>query len=654
MPAYALRQIVAQIWMPAPGSGWCQPCAGKWAPVSTAQLARGNTLVSTSSPGLTATAADEARSNSDLDLLRAYEPIVRYTQGELFFPTAVGPYTAQCSLWAGVPDGDSEQIVAAGALTLERLCEHGRQHQSRPRYMRFVEEPLGRREYRRWRRSSPQRLSTGGRLTTTGIPGRLIDAGFRASLLVRGKVPSGLTAAADSIYRERLEADHFTYYGRVVRQGGYICLQYWFFYAMNDWRSTFHGINDHEADWEMATIYLADRSGGRPEPVWAAFSSHDYHGDDLRRRWDDPDIMREGDHVVLFAGAGSHSGVFVPGDYVVRVDPPQLRAALRLLRRVQRFPRRRRSSKHEAGFGIPFVDYARGDGVTIGAGSDATWTPVLIDEETSWVRDYRGLWGLDTRDRFGGERAPAGPRYERDGSVRSAWANPLGWAGLLKIPPTDEEVAPLLSERVTQLDAKLAELDSSVHKEQAALRRARAEARSLAEYGPTRALAATRWVEVEEREAALNESLIARTGLAEERTAHLGTLSRPLPREPPRAHISKPHEPLGEGQDARPWLLQLWAKVSIPLLLGCIVIALTASPLALATTIVVIGIAFMAVEAVARRRFASFVLSLTLTVGALLAFAALVLLFLAHWRLAVSVLIGAAALLLLVGNLLRG
>jgi hypothetical protein len=32
-----------------------------------------------------------------------------------------------------------------------------------------------------------------------------------------------------------------------VRDAGYLILQYWLFYAMNDWRSTFGGVNDHEA-----------------------------------------------------------------------------------------------------------------------------------------------------------------------------------------------------------------------------------------------------------------------------------------------------------------------------------------------------------------------------------------------------------------------
>ena len=171
-----------------------------------------------------------------------------------------------------------------------------------PLSLRFVERPLDRAEYRSWRQIPRERLSGVGRFTTTGVVGRLLDAGWRGSLLVRGKVPAGLTAAAETTYREKLEPDRFTYYGRVVRDGGYTCLQYWFFYAMNDWRSTFSGVNDHEADWEMVTVYLAQAAGGDPHPVWVAMSSHDHHGDDLRRRWDDPELRLAGESPVVFAG----------------------------------------------------------------------------------------------------------------------------------------------------------------------------------------------------------------------------------------------------------------------------------------------------------------------------------------------------------------
>ena len=41
-----------------------------------------------------------------------------------------------------------------------------------------------------------------------------------------------------------------------------------------------------------------------------------------------------------------------------------------------------------------------------------------LADDTTWVVDYRGLWGNDTADPLGGERGPAGPRYERSTEVR--------------------------------------------------------------------------------------------------------------------------------------------------------------------------------------------------------------------------------------------
>jgi hypothetical protein len=588
----------------------------------------------------------------DLGLLRAYEPVIRYTKGELFFPTAVSPYVAQCSLWAAGPTSDVVLIVPTGELTLERLSAEGIRHRDRALFLRFVEEPMSHSEYLRWRLLPRERLSARARFTTSGLLGRLIDAGLRASLLLRGKVPAGLTAAAETTYRERLESDRFNYYGRVVREGGYVCLQYWFFYAMNDWRSTFGGINDHEGDWEMITIYLAERAGDPPQPVWVAFSSHDYHGDDLRRRWDDPELNREQDRVVAFAGAGSHSGAFIPGDYVVLVDPPRAQPVMRSLRKLRRLLAPWRHYTGEApGVGLPFVDYARGDGVAIGPGQKAQWSPVLIDDETAWVRDYRGLWGLETRDRFGGERAPAGPRYERDGSVRASWANPLGWAGLLKVPPDEDDVAEALAERMSALDREVSELGGRIDKGRTELRGLRVQARSLRTHDYAQALAESRQTELAEREAAVNEMIASRTALVEERRAHLATLSGGLPPEAPQAHIRRFHRPYLDEQERRTRFLKLWAAVSTPLLLSSVILILVVSPLAWIVDIGILTCVFLGFEAIARRRFLSFLASLGLLMVVVAVSVGLILLFLRHWRIALSLVIGLAAVALLIANL---
>jgi len=121
------------------------------------------------------------RDDPDLALLRVYEPVVRLTKGELFLPTAVDPYVAQCSLWSGVRGGEVTLIVPARELTLERLSDVGVLHRGQRLFLRFVQEPLGRAEYLRWRRIPRERLSA------TGVFGRLIDAALRASLLLRGR-----------------------------------------------------------------------------------------------------------------------------------------------------------------------------------------------------------------------------------------------------------------------------------------------------------------------------------------------------------------------------------------------------------------------------------------------------------------------------------
>ena len=154
------------------------------------------------------------------------------------------------------------------------------------------------------------------------------------------------------------------YHGRVVRHGGWTICQYWFFFAYNNWRSGFHGVNDHESDWEMVAVYLYE-ADGTLFPEWFAYASHDFHGADLRRRFDDPgDLTLEGGHPVVFAGAGSHASYFVPGEYMAEVPLPVPKRVANLLEAAGRFWRDTlgQGGDGEGGLRIPFVDYARGDG----------------------------------------------------------------------------------------------------------------------------------------------------------------------------------------------------------------------------------------------------------------------------------------------------
>lgn len=400
-----------------------------------------------------------------VELLRRYEPVIRFTEGELFFPMAVDAYVEQAALWGrAAGEGERKRLVDHGELDLDVLCTYARTDVGTTLELRYVPAALTPGELRRWRRDPNRaRFRSTSRFAAVGLLGRVIDSLFRLSLILRGSVPGGLTAALHRRYSSSAAATNFPYYAHVSSDGRYVVLQYWFFYAMNDWRSTFGGVNDHEADWEQVTVFLVplDEDAGRANRPdgsdvlrvgWVAFSSHDETGDDLRRRCDDPDITWvDHTHPVVYAGAGSHSGAYLPGEYLVRVEPPALHRFFAVVSRARGVLFRWTRDRPAPGVGIPYVDYKRGDGVHIGPGTPHPWTPVLINAETSWVRDFSGLWGLDTDDRFGGERAPAGPRYERNGTIRRSWADPVGWAGLEKVPATAVEYYRAVDARLTAL-----------------------------------------------------------------------------------------------------------------------------------------------------------------------------------------------------------
>jgi hypothetical protein len=168
----------------------------------------------------------------------------------------------------------------------------------------------------------------------------------------------------------------------------------------------------------------------------------------------------DGRHPIVYAGAGSHSGAYLAGDYLITVAPPSLGGVLPLVRRAAKVFTPWTRAAQGSGLGIPYIDYARGDGLSIGPGQAAEWTPVLIDDDTPWVRDYRGLWGHDTRDKLGGERGPAGPRYERSAMVRPSWGDPVGWAGLGKVAANLQREAELVERRIQDIDDELIVLET--------------------------------------------------------------------------------------------------------------------------------------------------------------------------------------------------
>lgn len=563
----------------------------------------------------------------DISLLRRFEPVVRFTDGEHFFPMAAESYVAACDLLRSTPGTTSEVIVPAGELTLDRLAEV-RPIPGEDRYLRFVPRPMDGIELARWNRSPERpRFRAPGRLARVGLFARLVDAGFTASLLVRGRVPGGTAAAAAQRYEAiRLRDDRVVYHGRVVRADGWIVLQYCYFYAMNDWRSSFFGANDHEADLEQAFVVLEapTTAGSEPIPRWFGCAAHDYSGDDLRRRWDDPTLTFSDDHPVIFAGAGSHASYFEEGEYVTPVPLPAMRPVhglLESLRHVWRDILRQEdpgdlAARMEAALSIPFIDYARGDGLVVGHGGDIPWTPIVVSDDTPWIDGFRGLWGLDTRDRFAGERAPAGPKYNRSGIARQSWNDPLGFLGLDKMPPPGL-LAATLQERRDELEverrANRAEADrraGALHRLAAALPARTAE--MVADSGPTGAEesvadAETELASLRARDAALSDDL-ERTDLALER-ALAGDLGDP------RAHLRHDHRPQPPETQQYGRIVEFWSAVSAGLLLILLVASIYLGWLSIPGSLILALGAYIAIEAAFRRRLVRLALQVVLVLA---------------------------------------
>ncbi|MDT0305266.1 hypothetical protein [Streptomonospora wellingtoniae] len=599
--------------------------------------------------------------NTDLELLRTFEPILVFTRGELFFPADVDAYVRCCSLWCEDGDGKEFEVVPAGELTLDRLAGSEREWPDSEKHLRFVQENSLRAEARRHRRTARRVIPRSGRLAAVGVLGRIVDILMKLSLLIRGAVPGGVAAAAATRYRDRVggaEGAPAAYYGRVVREGGYTALQYWFFYAMNDWRSTYGGVNDHEADWEKVTVYVVEDAQGRTRPAWVGASSHEYFGDDLRRSWDDKELRREGDHPVVFVGAGSHSHQMLPGDYLIQVDPAVLRGVVRLWRRMTLRLFRGDSRIVRHGIGVPFVDYARGDGVRVGPGGDREWAAHTIDDETPWVRGFRGLWGRDTGDFFDGERAPSGPRYERDGTVRWSWADPLAWVGLQKVSPTDKAARAELTAHLGDLDERIVESDAEIVRRRDELRRLSAARIVLNHESHSRSRAA----EYDERIRADERDLAAvyrkRAMMADERDSCREALRSDRSVAPsPTEHLHRPHLPYATGEQRTTRFLHVWAALSTPLLIFALGGMLLLRGTYTAPAMIGVVLAFAMVDAVARRRLTSFLTGVAILALIVAVIAGIIAAFAADWRISLLVPTGLVVAVLLwvnVRDLIRG
>ncbi len=512
------------------------------------------------------------------ELLQRFEPVLRSTVGDSFYPMDVEPYVRSCGLWVQHPGEEAIRVVPEGELTLDTLPQQPLDEAGAVHFLKFAETRKKAGILQRggdiWSFRTDFRAGR-GRLARVGYFSRFVDALYSITLLARGRVPGEAAHAARETYKRVMAADErYRYHGRVTRQSGWLVLSYWLFYPFNDWRSGFFGANDHEADWEKVYVYLSESSSGEVRPEWAAYASHNYTGDNLRRRWDDPELEKVGEHPVIYVAAGSHASYFAPGEYLTELALPLPKSFARIVDNVRKFWQERLGQFAGEGgsgyFTIPFVDYARGDGLSIGPGQERSWeSPRLMqDPPPDWVTGYRGLWGFYARDPFEGEDAPAGPMYNRDKSVARAWYDPVGWAGLDKVPPTSVELQ-TVEKRLGEISSERAALHHEISEKHQELQRLGVEVAATRDRSHLDA----------PREAAVENILIlsAEVDSLRSQLAQDEAVTRALEdrvswlksgeRDPARAHIQRAMQPASADELRVSRVAEAWAAVSVSLML---------------------------------------------------------------------------------------
>jgi hypothetical protein len=402
------------------------------------------------------------------ELHRTYAPILRFARGERFYPMRVEDMLQYSSLCA---KGQDKPLLRQGEVTPDQLARH--KHDPAV-FLRSVEAgPLRAEEVvsnwgqqtldlvyqwahqttSSWTESLARRAYSWFSPKTMGATQLFWWNGLIAPLLATRHSPPATRHSPSSEDLPRLilpeetrddAAERYTfrlgrmpenaYYYRQVRDGPYLCLQYWFFYSFNDWARGFGGMNDHEGDWEgMLLFFQLDgrrQAYGRPPtklvsqpPAHVTFVGHHSR---LTKPWEHQDVERVGTHPVGYVAAGSHA------TYPERKPYPIMER-----------------------YGL--VDHATGDGVTI---DHDQWVHRIDLDSVPWLTDYLGSWGTRfwlplerARAILGtlaavspalgiaaaaapreielpGVSAPHGPRFGDTGDQRPQWMGPAAWAGL--------------------------------------------------------------------------------------------------------------------------------------------------------------------------------------------------------------------------------
>jgi len=343
---------------------------------------------------------------SHRDKVQRHAPILKFARGEQFFPMQVDAYIDKCSLHLCEGDDLQQMIIPPGYLTLADL----HRWQSPDHFLVYA-------DYQKY--VDPQEVAEfTPQVVDQIVEGTISHIKKLANRFLNGRLPGYVRGQALANYGDLAQNPPAYYYHVVPKSVSgepYDVIQYWYFYAYNDWATTYGGTNDHEADWECIQLFFDSFEDDTPRYV--GFSAHEHF---YVRMWDEVDKGAAGKRPIAYIGAGSHAS------YPEHDGWRWYRFVLNWVADPLNF------FKHLKNF--LSAEYWRAGDVTID-----TWDAAINLDGLDWVSDYKGQWGARyyirpriTRSlrRKSGD-APAGPMYEIGGDVREKWSHPAHWHKLI-------------------------------------------------------------------------------------------------------------------------------------------------------------------------------------------------------------------------------
>jgi hypothetical protein len=201
------------------------------------------------------------------DLLKRFQPALRYDSNEQFFADSAAEYTEAPGIElrrAPTAEGASGEVIARAV-------------------------PVAREPKLTLAFLGPQTYGNGAKVQRTDVIG--VQGGDYRARYVRLR-----TSRPDLANRM---------YGHAVEVHGDIWLQYWLWYFYNDYQLAL-GLGTHEGDWEMVQLRIHEG-----EPDVAVYAQHQ---SSQKRAWADVEkLASDPDRPVVYVARGSHGAYFEPG-----------------------------------------------------------------------------------------------------------------------------------------------------------------------------------------------------------------------------------------------------------------------------------------------------------------------------------------------------